>query len=127
MWIHKYMYMHACTCYMYTPCYIHVYVLFMCTMCDWYIHQLWLNSLEILSLLLAAVVHDVDHPGTTNTFQIKTLLVHTYSVLYSSPFVIVYTLYVYNCRSDFALCYNDRSVLENHHLQYAFQLMKHVS
>jgi hypothetical protein len=28
------------------------------------------------------------------------------------------------CRSDFALCYNDRSVLENHHLQYAFQLLK---
>jgi calcium/calmodulin-dependent 3',5'-cyclic nucleotide phosphodiesterase len=31
------------------------------------------------------------------------------------------------CRSDFALCYNDRSVLENHHLQYAFQLLKKVS
>lgn len=31
------------------------------------------------------------------------------------------------CRSNFALCYNDRSVLENHHLQYAFQLMKQVS
>jgi calcium/calmodulin-dependent 3',5'-cyclic nucleotide phosphodiesterase len=61
--------------------------------------QLWLSSLELLALLLAATIHDVDHPGTTNSFQIKTV-------------------------SDFALCYNDRSVLENHHLHYSFQLLK---
>jgi hypothetical protein len=28
--------------------------------------------LEILSLLIACICHDVDHRGTTNTFQIKT-------------------------------------------------------
>ena len=28
--------------------------------------------------------------------------------------------------SDFALCYNDRSVLENHHLHYAFKLLREV-
>ena len=37
--------------------------------------QFWLSSLELLALLLAAAIHDVDHPGTTNAFQIKTSLV----------------------------------------------------
>jgi len=34
--------------------------------------QVWLSSLEVLALLLAAIIHDVDHPGTTNAFQVKT-------------------------------------------------------
>ncbi len=29
------------------------------------------SDLEILSLLIASICHDVDHRGTTNTFQIK--------------------------------------------------------
>lgn len=29
------------------------------------------NDLEILSLMIACICHDVDHRGTTNTFQIK--------------------------------------------------------
>lgn len=58
----------------------------------------YLSHLEVLSVLLAAVVHDVDHPGTTNSFQILD-------------------------KSPYALLYNDRSVLENHHLNFAFTLL----
>lgn len=58
-----------------------------------------MSDLEIFALLLSAIIHDVDHPGTTNNFQV-------------------------NSRSDLALLYNDHSVLENHHLCSAFTLLK---
>ena len=32
--------------------------------------QSWIDDLEELALLLAAAVHDLDHPGTTNTFNV---------------------------------------------------------
>jgi calcium/calmodulin-dependent 3',5'-cyclic nucleotide phosphodiesterase len=59
----------------------------------------WLSDLEVLGALLAAITHDVEHTGTTNTFHIQS-------------------------RSDTAFLYNDKSVLENHHLSTAFRLMK---
>jgi hypothetical protein len=58
----------------------------------------YLNSIEILALFFAALLHDVDHPGLNNAFQIQTL-------------------------SELALRYNDRSVLENHHCSSGFQLL----
>lgn len=61
-----------------------------------------MTTLEILAILIAAAVHDVEHTGTTNSFHIHS-------------------------NSEFALLYNDRSVLENHHLYTAFKLMKDVS
>ena len=54
-----------------------------------------LEDIDVLSLLLAAICHDLEHPGTTNAFQVNTA-----SVL--------------------ALRYNDVSVLENHHTAVAF-------
>ncbi|CAB1317946.1 unnamed protein product, partial [Coregonus sp. 'balchen'] len=50
----------------------------------------WLTELEIFAMIFAAAVHDYEHTGTTNTFHIQT-------------------------RSDTAILYNDRSVLESHH------------
>uniref|UniRef100_A0A915BQX4 Phosphodiesterase n=1 Tax=Parascaris univalens TaxID=6257 RepID=A0A915BQX4_PARUN len=47
--------------------------------------------------LIAAAVHDLDHPGRGNAFLINT-------------------------RQSLALLYNDQSVLENHHVALAFQL-----
>ena len=57
-----------------------------------------LEDIDVLSLLLGAMCHDLEHPGTTNAFQVNTC-------------------------SDLALRYNDISVLENHHAATAFSLM----
>ncbi|XP_063693288.1 dual specificity calcium/calmodulin-dependent 3',5'-cyclic nucleotide phosphodiesterase 1A-like [Bolinopsis microptera] len=58
----------------------------------------WLSSLELLSLLFAAMIHDLEHTGTNNIF-------HTQS------------------SSSLSLLYNDKSVLENHHVSRAYILM----
>ncbi|XP_022106802.1 high affinity cAMP-specific and IBMX-insensitive 3',5'-cyclic phosphodiesterase 8B-like [Acanthaster planci] len=51
---------------------------------------------EVASLI-AATVHDIDHPGRTNSF-------------------------LCNAASDLAILYNDIAVLESHHAALAFQL-----
>ncbi|XP_066484997.1 dual specificity calcium/calmodulin-dependent 3',5'-cyclic nucleotide phosphodiesterase 1C isoform X2 [Tiliqua scincoides] len=59
----------------------------------------WLTELDIFAMIFAAAIHDYEHTGTTNNFHIQT-------------------------RSDTAILYNDRSVLENHHLSAAFRLLQ---
>uniref|UniRef100_A0A665WP33 Phosphodiesterase n=1 Tax=Echeneis naucrates TaxID=173247 RepID=A0A665WP33_ECHNA len=59
----------------------------------------WLTELEIFALIFAAAVHDYEHTGTTNNFHIQT-------------------------RSDTAILYNDRSVLESHHVSAAYRLLQ---
>jgi hypothetical protein len=49
------------------------------------------SPLEVFAAVIAAIIHDVDHPGRTNTFLIK-------------------------ANAPLALLYNDRSILENHHV-----------
>ena len=58
-----------------------------------------LEELDVLALLLAAICHDLEHPGTTNAYQCNT-------------------------GSALALRYNDTSVLENHHCAVGFQLLE---
>ena len=58
-----------------------------------------LNQLEIFAVALAAVCHDVDHPGLTNAFLVAA----------SDPI---------------ALRYNDKAVLESHHAATAFLTMR---
>ncbi|KDO34481.1 hypothetical protein SPRG_00545 [Saprolegnia parasitica CBS 223.65] len=70
----------------------------------WDVHQLMLRvtrlkPLQLYSLLVAAAVHDVDHPGVNNTF-----LIHSNHPL--------------------ALQYSDDSVLERMHLARAFELSR---
>lgn len=57
------------------------------------------NDLMYFSMMTSAVVHDVDHPGNTNLFEI-------------------------NSCSELALLYNDIGVLENHHCATAFRIMR---
>ncbi|CAH8621947.1 unnamed protein product [Heterobilharzia americana] len=56
------------------------------------------SDLEILAVLFASAIHDVDHPGLTNQFLVNT-------------------------GHELALQYNDSSVLENHHLYMAFKIL----
>ncbi|XP_060949597.1 dual specificity calcium/calmodulin-dependent 3',5'-cyclic nucleotide phosphodiesterase 1A [Limanda limanda] len=59
----------------------------------------WLTELEIFAIIFAAAIHDYEHTGTTNNFHIQT-------------------------RSDTAMLYNDRAVLENHHVSAAYRLLQ---
>uniref|UniRef100_A0A8C7LBL9 Phosphodiesterase n=1 Tax=Oncorhynchus kisutch TaxID=8019 RepID=A0A8C7LBL9_ONCKI len=56
-----------------------------------------LEQLDEVAALIAATVHDVDHPGRTNSF-------------------------LCNAGSELAILYNDTAVLESHHAALAFQL-----
>lgn len=63
-----------------------------------------INKLEphiLISLLIAALSHDIDHPGNTNSYEI-------------------------NSFSKLARLYNDVSVLENHHCTLTFDLLEHT-
>ena len=57
------------------------------------------NVLDLLSIIIAALGHDIGHPGFTNTFQI-------------------------NDSTDLALTYNDISVLENFHASTLFKTLR---
>lgn len=57
-----------------------------------------INENIIFAILISALVHDVDHPGHTNSFEI-------------------------NSKSYYAQKYNNISVLENHHCSIAFYLI----
>lgn len=58
-----------------------------------------LDCYDVLTLMLSALCHDLDHPGYNNTYQV-------------------------NARTDLALTYNDISPLENHHCSVAFDILK---
>jgi len=40
-----------------------------CVVC---LMQLWLTDVEIFATVIAALVHDYEHNGTTNTFHVNT-------------------------------------------------------
>ncbi|XP_040349491.1 high affinity cAMP-specific and IBMX-insensitive 3',5'-cyclic phosphodiesterase 8A isoform X2 [Herpailurus yagouaroundi] len=56
-----------------------------------------LDPVDEVAALIAATIHDVDHPGRTNSF-------------------------LCNAGSELAVLYNDTAVLESHHAALAFQL-----
>lgn len=57
-----------------------------------------MSDLEQCVLLISGFVHDTDHPGYNNQYMVAT-------------------------RDKIALRYNDKSVLENHHISVAFSTM----
>lgn len=56
------------------------------------------EPIEVFALLIAALCHDLEHPGVNNAFLVTS-------------------------RSHLAVLYNDRSVLENHHCSQAFKIL----
>jgi len=56
------------------------------------------NNLDLLSIFIAALGHDVGHPGFNNNFHINSL-------------------------NDLAITYNDNSVLENFHCSKLFKIL----
>jgi hypothetical protein len=58
-----------------------------------------LTDNEILAVLSASLAHDIGHPGTNNAFQL-------------------------NSYSDYAITYNDQSILENYHCSLFFRLCR---
>ncbi len=64
--------------------------------------QSWLTSLEIFATFISAIIHDFEHTGTTNNFHMQT-------------------------RSEIAMVYNDRAVLENYHISAAFRVISNDS
>ncbi|CAL1294416.1 unnamed protein product [Larinioides sclopetarius] len=59
----------------------------------------WLTDIEIFATLFAAIIHDYEHTGTTNSFHVMS-------------------------GSETALLYNDRAVLENYHVSQSFRLLR---
>jgi cAMP-specific phosphodiesterase 4 len=57
-----------------------------------------LSDLELFVTIISPLVHDTDHPGFNNPFMVAS-------------------------KDKLALRYNDRSVLENHHIAIAFDTM----
>jgi high affinity cGMP-specific 3',5'-cyclic phosphodiesterase 9 len=57
-----------------------------------------LKPVVVFATLIAAISHDIDHPGNTNSYEINSL-------------------------SKYAMLYNDSSVLENHHCSLTFELL----
>jgi len=74
-----------------------------CANVDYFLRQPNFNRLlspvDILSALIASLMHDMGHPGLNNTFLEAT-------------------------KHELAITYNDVSVLENHHVASAFKLLK---
>ncbi|RLN02244.1 hypothetical protein BBJ28_00000252 [Nothophytophthora sp. Chile5] len=62
----------------------------------------YFSGLEIFAMLIAALCHDIDHPGNTNDFELKVL-------------------------SPMALTHNDDAVLERHHCRVTFIILNHKS
>lgn len=59
----------------------------------------FLQDIDILSIIVSAIGHDVGHPGMNNNFQI-------------------------NFRTEVAMTYHDKSVLENYHIYLLFKIIR---
>lgn len=76
----------------------------------------YVGSVEILALLLSGLLHDIDHPGLNNNFQVP-LSFHFHLSVTLADWKIV-------TASHLAMTYNDTSVLESHHCAFGSRLLR---
>lgn len=57
-----------------------------------------IGQLDLLSIVIAAVGHDIDHDGFNNAYHVNSI-------------------------SERAICYSDQSVQENHHAATTFKIL----
>jgi hypothetical protein len=63
------------------------------------IEILQLTPYDVISVITASLIHDIGHPGFNNTYQINNF-------------------------TDYAITYNDKSVLENYHIAESFRILR---
>ncbi|CCW59732.1 unnamed protein product [Phytomonas sp. EM1] len=74
---------------------INYYIMMVAGLCD----KCCLTRIEIFAGLISGAIHDFDHPGLNNNFHART-------------------------NAHLATLYNDRSILENHHVACIFELLR---
>lgn len=62
----------------------------------------WLTDIDVFALILSAIIHDLEHPGTNNPYQV-------------------------NSSSPLAIRYNDIAVLESYHCAKAFEVLQKLN
>lgn len=83
-----------------------------------------MEPLDEIAALIAAIIHDIDHPGFTNAFLINSR--SPLALLYNDTYVSSFTLQV-NLNTEFTfqihlcLCLFFSAVLESHHAAFAFR------
>jgi len=90
-----------------------------------------LDDVTVMSLVVAAAVHDFRHPGVTKSVvpdvcagASAPLIVLSHAV---RGFVLCCSNYLIATQSKLAIRYNDMSILENFHAAEAFRVLRHRS
>lgn len=81
----------------------------------------------MLAVLFGALIHDYEHTGNQILSYIDVIHVYRAHKQLSHSIGVSMSEAVkakHEFRSNFALLYNDRSVLENHHVSACFRLLK---
>lgn len=82
-----------------------------------------MDAQEVFSLLFAAAIHDFEHPGRTNKFEVRRGAAGPPPPApLRPPAALPPPRAQVETRSGRAILYNDQSVLENHHVAAAYGL-----
>ncbi len=78
------------------------------------------NPCQVFAVIVAAACHDVEHIGYNNNFMINSN--HKVMRTFLNPLISIILI---SNSLQFALRYNDNSVMENHHAAFVFFATKY--